>query len=95
MSSFTANIISDPCVSPWTASYGLTDEQKEFQKVAFDFAANEMAPHMAEWDQKVRCSVFLGVQVVHNLENYMLCLVKSILCAKIAHKMDSDPGLNC
>uniref|UniRef100_A0A669D4U0 short-chain 2-methylacyl-CoA dehydrogenase n=1 Tax=Oreochromis niloticus TaxID=8128 RepID=A0A669D4U0_ORENI len=25
---------------------------KEFQKVAFDFAANEMAPHMAEWDQK-------------------------------------------
>uniref|UniRef100_A0A672ZGR9 Isobutyryl-CoA dehydrogenase, mitochondrial n=1 Tax=Sphaeramia orbicularis TaxID=375764 RepID=A0A672ZGR9_9TELE len=33
-------------------SYGLTDEQKEFQKVAFDFAANEMAPHMAEWDQK-------------------------------------------
>ncbi|XP_072320325.1 isobutyryl-CoA dehydrogenase, mitochondrial [Eucyclogobius newberryi] len=32
-------------------SHGLTDEQKEFQKVAFDFAANEMAPHMAEWDQ--------------------------------------------
>ncbi|XP_054650158.1 isobutyryl-CoA dehydrogenase, mitochondrial [Dunckerocampus dactyliophorus] len=37
------------CVDP---SHGLTDEQKEFQKVAFDFAANEMAPHMAEWDQK-------------------------------------------
>lgn len=36
-----------------TASIGLSDEQKEFQKVAFDFAANEMAPHMAEWDQKV------------------------------------------
>ncbi|KAM9801672.1 isobutyryl-CoA dehydrogenase, mitochondrial [Neosynchiropus ocellatus] len=35
-----------------TASLGLSDEQKEFQKVAFDFAANEMAPHMAEWDQK-------------------------------------------
>ncbi|XP_069004449.1 isobutyryl-CoA dehydrogenase, mitochondrial [Embiotoca jacksoni] len=33
-------------------AHGLTDEQKEFQKVAFDFAANEMAPHMAEWDQK-------------------------------------------
>lgn len=33
-------------------SHGLTDEQKEFQKVAFDFAANEMTPHMAEWDQK-------------------------------------------
>ncbi|XP_043115902.1 isobutyryl-CoA dehydrogenase, mitochondrial [Puntigrus tetrazona] len=37
------------CIDP---SIGLTDEQKEFQKVAFDFAANEMAPHMAEWDQK-------------------------------------------
>ncbi|CAL8346813.1 unnamed protein product [Arctogadus glacialis] len=37
------------CVDP---SHGLTDEQKEFQKVAFDFATNEMAPHMAEWDQK-------------------------------------------
>ncbi|KAM7399176.1 hypothetical protein PAMP_018463 [Pampus punctatissimus] len=37
------------CVDP---AHGLTDEQKEFQKVAFDFAANEMAPYMAEWDQK-------------------------------------------
>nr|XP_006642359.1 PREDICTED: isobutyryl-CoA dehydrogenase, mitochondrial [Lepisosteus oculatus] len=37
------------CIDP---SLGLTDEQKEFQKVAFDFAANEMAPHMAEWDEK-------------------------------------------
>ncbi|KAF3692653.1 Isobutyryl-CoA dehydrogenase, mitochondrial [Channa argus] len=37
------------CIDP---SHGLTDEQKEFQKVAFDFAANEMSPHMAEWDQK-------------------------------------------
>ena len=43
-----------PSLSLLTASHGLTDEQKEFQKVAFDFAANEMAPHMAEWDQKVR-----------------------------------------
>ncbi|EMP29054.1 Isobutyryl-CoA dehydrogenase [Chelonia mydas] len=34
------------------ASTGLTEEQKEFQKVAFDFAAKEMAPHMAEWDEK-------------------------------------------
>lgn len=33
-------------------SHGLSEEQKEFQKVAFDFAANEMAPHMAEWDQQ-------------------------------------------
>lgn len=35
------------------ASAGLTEEQKEFQKVALDFATKEMAPHMAEWDEKV------------------------------------------
>ncbi|KAB1254888.1 Isobutyryl-CoA dehydrogenase; mitochondrial [Camelus dromedarius] len=35
-----------------TASIGLNEEQKEFQKVAFNFAAREMAPHTAEWDQK-------------------------------------------
>ncbi|KGL78006.1 hypothetical protein N309_02307, partial [Tinamus guttatus] len=33
-------------------SAGLTEEQKEFQKVAFDFASKELAPHMAEWDEK-------------------------------------------
>uniref|UniRef100_A0A8C0ETN4 Acyl-CoA dehydrogenase family member 8 n=1 Tax=Bubo bubo TaxID=30461 RepID=A0A8C0ETN4_BUBBB len=33
-------------------SAGLTEEQKEFQKVALDFASKEMAPHMAEWDEK-------------------------------------------
>ncbi|OXB65773.1 hypothetical protein ASZ78_004449 [Callipepla squamata] len=37
------------CIDP---SAGLTEEQKEFQKVALDFAAKEMAPHMAEWDEK-------------------------------------------
>ncbi|KAF4009545.1 hypothetical protein G4228_000002 [Cervus hanglu yarkandensis] len=37
------------CIDP---SMGLNEEQKEFQKVAFNFAAREMAPHMAEWDQK-------------------------------------------
>ncbi|XP_065711621.1 isobutyryl-CoA dehydrogenase, mitochondrial isoform X1 [Patagioenas fasciata] len=37
------------CIDP---SVGLTEEQKEFQKVALDFAAKEMAPHMAEWDEK-------------------------------------------
>uniref|UniRef100_A0A8C5MTZ9 Isobutyryl-CoA dehydrogenase, mitochondrial n=1 Tax=Leptobrachium leishanense TaxID=445787 RepID=A0A8C5MTZ9_9ANUR len=40
------------CRSLLAASIGLNEEQKEFQKVAFDFAANEMAPHMAEWDEK-------------------------------------------
>ncbi|XP_070808410.1 isobutyryl-CoA dehydrogenase, mitochondrial [Pituophis catenifer annectens] len=37
------------CIDP---ALGLTEEQQEFQKVAFDFAAKEMAPHMAEWDEK-------------------------------------------
>ncbi|KAM9220703.1 isobutyryl-CoA dehydrogenase, mitochondrial isoform 2-T2 [Dugong dugon] len=37
------------CIDP---SMGLNEEQKEFQKVAFDFATQEMAPYMAEWDQK-------------------------------------------
>lgn len=36
-----------------TASMGLSDEQKEFQKVALNFAQNEMLPHMREWDEKV------------------------------------------
>ncbi|XP_074072378.1 isobutyryl-CoA dehydrogenase, mitochondrial isoform X1 [Macrotis lagotis] len=39
------------CIDP---SLGLHEEQKEFQKVALDFASREMAPQMAEWDQKVR-----------------------------------------
>lgn len=38
---------------PFLASAGLTEDQKEFQKVALDFAAKEMAPYMAEWDEKV------------------------------------------
>ncbi|XP_048471541.1 isobutyryl-CoA dehydrogenase, mitochondrial isoform X3 [Rhincodon typus] len=37
------------CIDP---SIGLSDDQKEFQKIAFSFALNEMSPHMAEWDQK-------------------------------------------
>lgn len=35
------------------ASFGLTPEQKEIQKVANDFAKNEMLPNMQEWDEKV------------------------------------------
>uniref|UniRef100_A0A4X1V565 Acyl-CoA dehydrogenase family member 8 n=1 Tax=Sus scrofa TaxID=9823 RepID=A0A4X1V565_PIG len=37
------------CIDPST---GLNEEQKEFQRVAFSFAAQEMMPNMAEWDQK-------------------------------------------
>lgn len=60
---FLVPLVCDPLPGPlfWncmpallpTASIGLNEEQKGYQKVAFDFAAREMAPHMAEWDQKV------------------------------------------
>ncbi|CAH3014940.1 unnamed protein product [Porites evermanni] len=33
-------------------SMGLTDHQREFQKVAADFAKNELAPEMMKWDQE-------------------------------------------
>jgi len=39
-----------------SASLGLTDHQREFQKVASEFAKNELAPKMQEWDQEV-CSL--------------------------------------
>ena len=32
---------------------GLTDHQREFQKLASDFAKNELAPEMQKWDQEV------------------------------------------
>ncbi|KAJ1973740.1 Isobutyryl-CoA dehydrogenase, mitochondrial [Dimargaris xerosporica] len=38
--------------TPLDPSLGLTDDQKELQQVARDFADNEMAPQMQEWDAK-------------------------------------------
>ena len=32
------------------ASIGLTDDQREFQEVAKNFADNEMFPHAEKWD---------------------------------------------
>ena len=37
----------------YVASYGLSDDQREFQKVALNFAQNEMAPYMRQWDEEV------------------------------------------
>lgn len=37
----------------FAASLGLTDDQREFQRVALDFAKNELAPDMQKWDQEV------------------------------------------
>lgn len=36
-----------------SASLGLTDDQREFQRVALEFAKNELAPEMQKWDQEV------------------------------------------
>lgn len=35
------------------ASLGLTDEQRQIQQLAADFARNEMFPNMATWDREV------------------------------------------
>ena len=37
----------------FAASLGLRDDQREFQRVALDFAKNELAPEMQKWDQEV------------------------------------------
>ena len=34
------------------AADGLTEEQREFQRIAREFAAKEMAPRMAQWDEE-------------------------------------------
>lgn len=45
---------STPCrnVSLLVNDQGLDEEQKLIQKTAYDFAAQELAPHAAEWDEK-------------------------------------------
>lgn len=40
-------------MSYFSASIGLTDEQKQMQSVALDFAKQEMLPNMAKWDIEV------------------------------------------
>ena len=55
----------------FTASLGLTDDQREFQRVALDFAKNELAPEMQKWDQEVcdkgvyKLSILVGKSGVH------------------------------
>ena len=36
------------------ASDGLSEEGVAIQELAINFAKNEMLPHMAEWDEKVK-----------------------------------------
>lgn len=39
-------------IALYAVSLGLTADQKEFQRVALDFAKKEMLPHAEEWDEK-------------------------------------------
>lgn len=39
-------------ISGFDVSLGLTDEQKEYQNMAFQFAKSELEPFAAEWDEK-------------------------------------------
>ncbi|XP_053396308.1 isobutyryl-CoA dehydrogenase, mitochondrial-like [Mercenaria mercenaria] len=39
--------VAGSCIDP---SIGLNEEQKQIQRVATDFARNELQPHMAKWD---------------------------------------------
>ena len=37
-----------------SVSIGLSDEEKEIQELATNFAANELSPNMQKWDEEVR-----------------------------------------
>jgi len=41
-----------PAVTSLDISSGLTEDQKEMQSLALNFAMNEMFPHMSTWDQE-------------------------------------------
>ena len=47
--------------------------------MAFDFAAREMAPNMAEWDQKVRVFLVLDVPTDTSLSDPYLLLMTQIV----------------
>ena len=36
-----------------TGSYGLSDNQKELQRTAYEFSQNEFLPQMRRWDEEV------------------------------------------
>lgn len=55
-----------------SASHGLTEEQTAIYELATDFAAKEMLPNMALWDEKVWIICFFCAVDVH--------FVSSVLC---------------
>lgn len=42
-----------------SAALGLTEEQKQIQKVATDYAKNELFPNMAKWDEEVKILIYI------------------------------------
>jgi hypothetical protein len=42
------------CFWSISASSGLNEEQQLYQKMASDFARNEMLPNMEKWDREVK-----------------------------------------
>jgi len=66
-----------PVVTALDISAGLTDEQKEFQSLALNFANNEMFPNMHKWDQEevfpvevLRKAAELGFGAVYTSDEY-------------------------
>jgi len=68
---------SVPVVTSLDISAGLTEDQKEFQSLALNFANNEMYPNMSKWDQEaifpvetLRKAAELGFGAVYTSEDY-------------------------
>jgi len=66
-----------PPVTALDISAGLTEDQREFQALALNFAHNEMFPNMAKWDQEaifpvetLRKAAELGFGAVYTTEEY-------------------------
>ncbi|XP_025098642.1 isobutyryl-CoA dehydrogenase, mitochondrial-like isoform X1 [Pomacea canaliculata] len=66
--------ITGSCIDP---SLGLTDEQRQIQQLAADFARNEMFPNMATWDREetfpvdtLRKAAELGFGAIYCQEKY-------------------------
>jgi len=78
--SASPDFVSDgsvPVVTALDISAGLTDDQKEFQSLALNFAQNEMFPYMRKWDEEeifpvdvLKKAAELGFGAVYTTEEY-------------------------
>ena len=73
----TARFMSNNCLDP---SIGLSEEEAEIQSMAMNFAQNELAPKMQEWD---RDSIF-PIDVIKQTGFLLVFLFRYfILCIKV------------